>query len=86
VSGEISVQIVERPPLTAKGDGFESPALVVDKIGNAFDRGVIQLDVNDTTSVALLDAKQVEILLKVLRVAPNSVREQKEWSTDEEDT
>ncbi len=78
ISGEISVQIVNRPPLVARAEGFESKTLVVDKLGNAFDRGVIQLDVNDESSLALLDAKQVEILMKVLRVAPNNVKEQQQ--------
>lgn len=84
ISGEISVQIINRPPLTAKAEGFESKALVVDKLGNAFDRGVIQLDLNEETSIALLDAKQVEILMKVLRVAPNSVKEQHKQDKDAE--
>lgn len=54
-----------------------SATVVVDELGNIFLRGALDVVVDGTNSMVILDAEQTEIVLKALRIAEYGKRARK---------
>ena len=71
LNGELEISRVEAKVSSTKNMPFESSALVVDKKGRAFGRASLQVRWEDgKDEIVVLDAKQVELLLKLIKVVP----------------
>lgn len=54
--------------MKAEEKTFKTPELLLDSAGNMYTKTSFELTVDGRRSIAVLDAEQVEILLKLLRV------------------
>lgn len=54
-----------------------SATAVIDELGNVFLRGALDVVVDGTNNLVILDAEQTEIILKVIRVAEYGKRARK---------
>ena len=68
VVGDIALTVAQTT--LSENKEFVSQELVVDKSGNSFGRGSLTVDRNGVRSLVLLEARQVELVLKTLRVVP----------------
>jgi hypothetical protein len=57
-------------PIKSETKTFRTPEFVVDALGNMFAKTSIELAVDGRQNIVVLDAEQVELLLKILRIAP----------------
>ncbi len=69
LSGDLT--ITTSPVLAVRSDSkiFKTPEIVIDSKGNMFTKTVLELTLDNRRAIAVLDAEQVEILLKLLRIA-----------------
>ena len=71
LSGELDIGRVEAKVSNTQNMPFESSALVVDSKGRAFGRASLQVRWEDGgEEIVVLSAKQVELLLKIIKVVP----------------
>ena len=67
--GELTITTSAVPPIKAPEKTFRTPEIVVDNAGSMFHKTSLELMVDNRRSIAVLDAEQVEILLKLIRIA-----------------
>lgn len=56
------------PPVKAEGKTFKTPELLLDSAGNMYTKTSIEINIDGRRNIAVLDAEQTEILLKLLRI------------------
>ena len=56
------------PKMISKEKTFKTPELLLDVAGNMFTKASLEVIIDDQRSIAILDAEQVELFLKLLRV------------------
>ena len=66
--GELTITTSQVPPIKADQKKFKTPEIVVDSKGSMFTKTSLELMIDNRRAIAVLDAEQVEILLKLLRV------------------
>jgi hypothetical protein len=54
--------------MISKEKTFKTPELLLDGAGNMFTKTSLEVTIDDMRSIAILDAEQVELFLKLLRV------------------
>jgi len=54
--------------MISKEKTFKTPELLLDVAGNMFTKASLEVIIDDQRSIAILDAEQVELFLKLLRV------------------
>ena len=54
--------------MKAAAKNFKTPEILVDSDGNMFTKTSLELVIDGKRAIAVLDAEQVELMLKLLRV------------------
>lgn len=69
--GELTITTSACPPIAGgkRNEVFESKTMVLDSLGNMFMPTTLDITVDGHKKIVMLDAKQVELLLKLLRIA-----------------
>jgi hypothetical protein len=68
ISGEIVLSVASTT--LSENKEFVSTELIVDKAMRSFGRGSVTVDRNGVRTLVLLEARQVELMLKLLRQVP----------------
>jgi len=70
LSGELAVSTA-RVAIKSEGRAtLETPEMVIDGKGNAFGKAAIEAEIDGKKSLIILEARQVELILKLLGIAP----------------
>jgi hypothetical protein len=70
LGGEITVNTVGIPIERESPSRIETPEIVIDPKGNAFGKAAVEAVIDGKKSLIALEARQVELLLKLLRIVP----------------
>ena len=57
------------PTIQSSEKSWKTPELLMDTSGNMFMKSSLEVTVDGRRSIVVLDAEQVELLLKILRIA-----------------
>ena len=69
LTGELTITTSAIPPVKSSEKAFKTPGILVDEKGTMFHKTSLELMIDNRRQIAILDAEQVEILLKLIRVA-----------------
>lgn len=69
MTGEILVTTSGVPSVQSMEKSWKTPELLVDTSGNMFTKSSIEATIDGRRTVIVLDAEQVELVLKILRIA-----------------
>lgn len=69
MTGEMMVTTSAVPSIQSLEKAWKTPELLVDTAGNMFTKSSLEVTVDDRRTIIVLDAEQVELLLKILRIA-----------------
>jgi len=66
--GELTITTSSVPPIKSDQKIFRTPEIVIDSKGSMFTKTSLELTIDSRRVIAVLDAEQVEIFLKLIRV------------------
>jgi len=70
LDAELTVRTAEMVMRNRKPGRIETPEMVVDSLGNAFTKSALEADIDDHRNLIMLNARQTELLLKLIGIAP----------------
>jgi len=56
------------PMIQSPETAWKTPELLVDTAGNMYTKSSLEITIDDKRSIVVLDAEQVELIMKILRV------------------
>ena len=69
LTGELTITTSPVPPNSSEVKAWKTPEVLIDTHGSMFTKSCLEVSIDDKRTLAVLDAEQVELLLKLLRVA-----------------